>query len=130
MRRRGAFETIRYFSYYRSMRSAAVVTALSALAQSTRLSVYRRLVQVEPTGLAAGDIAKQAHVAPSSLSFHLKELSRAGLVHARHDGRFVDHVANFITMHALLAFLTDNCCGGEDCGVACAPVSTKNRRSA
>ena len=112
------------------MTSAAVVTALSALAQPTRLSVYRRLVQAGPCGLAAGDIAKQARVAPSSLSFHLKELSRAGLVHARHDGRFVYYAANFIAMNALVSFLTDNCCGGENCGVACAPASATKKRSA
>lgn len=111
------------------MTSDAAVAALAALAQSSRLAVFRALVQAGPSGLAAGDIAKQTRIAPSSLSFHLKELAHAGLVKASPQGRFIFYSANFLAMDALLSFLTDNCCGGADCGVACEPVAKRKRRS-
>ena len=112
------------------MNAATATTALSALAQESRLSVFRALVQAGEEGLAAGEIAAKTRIPPSSLSFHLKELSRAKLVHARHEGRFIYYAANFDSMNALIAFLTENCCGGEGCGAACAPVSKTKRRSA
>lgn len=110
------------------MTSDAAVAALAALAQTSRLAVFRALVQAGPAGLAAGDIAKRTRIAPSSLSFHLKELSHAGLVRASPQGRFIFYSANFPAMDALLSFLTDNCCGGKDCGVACEPVAKRKRR--
>lgn len=73
------------------------------------------LVQVGPAGMAASKIAEQLGVPASSLSFHLKELSHAGLVVPRQDGRFVIYSANFPTMNTLIAFLTENCCGGNPC---------------
>jgi DNA-binding transcriptional ArsR family regulator len=85
------------------------------LAQESRLAAFRLLVQIGPDGLAASKIAEQLDLAPSSLSFHLKELSHAGLITARQDGRFIIYSANFDTMNGLLAFLTDNCCGGASC---------------
>ena len=93
------------------------VTALAAIAQETRLAVFRALVVAGPEGLAAGRIASTLGVAPATLSFHLKELDRAGLVAARQDGRFVIYAANFERMGALLGFLTENCCrgGSADC---------------
>ena len=103
------------------MESKTVVTALAALAQDTRLAVYRLLVQQGPSGLAAGEIAGQLSIAPATLSFHLKELSHAGLVSSRQEGRFVFYAANFDAMNALVAFLTENCCAA-DCGPACAPA--------
>ncbi len=94
---------------------------LASLAQESRLSVFRTLVQAGPAGLAAGRIATKTGIPPSSLSFHLKELVHARLVDARQAGRFVIYTANFRTMNALLAFLTRNCCGGNPCGPGGAP---------
>ena len=103
------------------MDTKTVLAALAALAQESRLSAFRLLVQTGPQGLAASKIAEQLGIAPSSLSFHLKELAHAGLVVARQDGRFVIYSANFDTMNGLLAFLTDNCCGGAPCVPAGTP---------
>ena len=99
------------------METKQVIAALAALAQESRLATFRLLVQTGPGGLAASKIAEHLDVAPSSLSFHLKELTHAGLITARQDGRFVIYSANFDTMNGVLAFLTDNCCGGAPCGV-------------
>jgi DNA-binding transcriptional ArsR family regulator len=103
------------------METSDAVTALAALAQDTRLAVYRLLVQQGPSGLAAGEIAGRLGIAPATLSFHLKELSHAGLASSRQEGRFVYYAANFEAMNALVAFLTENCCAA-DCGPACAPA--------
>jgi DNA-binding transcriptional ArsR family regulator len=104
------------------MQSTDAVTALAALAQDTRLAVFRLLVQQGPSGLAAGEIAGQLGIAPATLSFHLKELAHAELVSPRQEGRFVFYAANFDAMNALLAYLTENCCAA-DCGPACAPAA-------
>lgn len=100
------------------METKDVLAALAALAQESRLAAFRLLVQVGPDGMAASKIAEQLAIAPSSLSFHLKELSHAGLIAARQDGRFLIYSANFFTMNGLLAFLADNCCGGLPCGAS------------
>lgn len=104
------------------------VAALAALAQASRLAAYRLLVQAGPAGLAASKIAEALGVPPSSLSFHLKELTHANLVVPRQEGRFVIYAAQFETMNALLGFLTQNCCGGNPCspidGVACTPAAS------
>lgn len=97
------------------METRQAISALAALAQESRLAVFRLLVQAGPAGLAASRIAEQVGIPPSSLSFHLKELSHAGLVSARQDGRFVIYAANFDAMSALVGFLTDNCCSGNPC---------------
>ena len=99
------------------MESHDAIESLAALAQETRLAIYRLLVQAGPEGLAAGAIAEKLAVAPATLSFHLKELSRAGLVTSRTASRFIFYAANFERMAALLTYLTDNCCGGgpEEC---------------
>ena len=91
--------------------------ALAALAQETRLAVFRLLVEAGPEGVPAGQISEALEVPPATLSFHLKELSHAGLVHARPEGRFVFYSADFERMAALMTFLTRNCCRGmpEDC---------------
>jgi DNA-binding transcriptional ArsR family regulator len=112
------------------MKSKAVVQSLAALAQETRLAVYRLLVQQGPSGMAAGEIASQLELAPATLSFHLKELAHAGLVIPRQDGRFIFYAADFEAMNALLAFLTENCCAA-DCGpcspaAACTPTKKSN----
>ena len=97
------------------METKAVLAALAALAQESRLNTFRLLVQAGPQGLAASRIGEQLDIAPSSLSFHLKELTNAGLIEPRQEGRFVIYSANFGTMNGLLSFLTDNCCGGQSC---------------
>lgn len=97
------------------MDTKAALAALAALAQESRLAVYRLLVQAGPEGLAASRIAAQLDIAPSSLSFHLKELAHACLVVPRQDGRFVIYSADLGTMNGVVAFLTENCCGGVPC---------------
>ncbi|MGX7001849.1 ArsR/SmtB family transcription factor [Caballeronia sp. KNU42] len=97
------------------MKSNTVVRALGALAHESRLAIFRALVVAGPEGLAAGDIAQQLGVSPSGLSFHLKDLSHAGLVDARQGGRFIFYSANFNAMSGLIGFLTENCCEGRTC---------------
>jgi len=104
------------------MKTKTAVTALAALAQDSRLAIFRILVQAGPSGLAAGKIGELTGIVPSSLSFHLKELARASLVEAQQAGRFVIYTANFATMNALLGFLTENCCGGNPCSPVCTPA--------
>ena len=104
------------------MESKTALRALAALSQEHRLAVFRLLVEAGPTGLAAGEIGAELRIAPATLSFHFKELSHAGLVTARHSGRFIFYAANFEQMGALVAFLTTNCC--ERDGVSCLPAST------
>lgn len=94
------------------METLEAVGALAALAQATRLSVFRLLVEAGPEGVSAGGIAAALGVAPATLSFHLKELSHAGLVHGRQEGRSMIYSADFERMAALMTFLTRNCCKG------------------
>ncbi|CAN7619504.1 metalloregulator ArsR/SmtB family transcription factor [Caballeronia sp. LjRoot34] len=100
------------------MKSETVVRALGALAHESRLAIFRALVVAGPEGLAAGEIAQQLGVSPSGLSFHLKDLSHAGLVDARQDGRFIFYSANFDTTSGLIGFLTKNCCEGGACSAS------------
>jgi len=100
------------------MDSNLVVRALSALAHESRLAIFRTLVVAGLEGLPAGEIAQTLGLAPSSLSFHLKDLSHAELVNARHEGRFVIYSANFGAMTDLIGFLTENCCAGEPCAAS------------
>lgn len=97
------------------MQTKTALAALSALAQESRLAIFRLLVQTGPDGLAASRIAEQLGIAPSSLSFHLKELAHAELVVARQEGRFIIYAAQIGSMNALIGFLTENCCGGAAC---------------
>ena len=101
------------------METMNVVAALAALAQHSRLAIFRALVQAGPAGLSAGKIGEATGIAPSSVSFHMKELTHADMVTSRHEGRFVIYTANFTTMNALVAFLTENCCGGNPCTSSC-----------
>lgn len=98
-----------------------VTTALAALAQESRLAIFRLLVQAGPNGLAAGKIAEALGLPPSSLSFHLKELSHAGLVDSRQESRYVIYSARFDTMNGVITYLTENCCGGGSCPPLCTP---------
>lgn len=97
------------------METKNAVTLLAALAQDTRLAIYRLLVQKGPEGMAVGQIGERLSVANATLSFHLKELTHAGLLNARQEGRFIYYSANYDQMNALLGFLTENCCRGEPC---------------
>lgn len=95
------------------MKPAQVVKALAALAQPTRLAVYRLLVEQGPQGMAAGEVAAKLKAAPATLSFHFRTLSHAGLVESRQEGRFVYYSANFSVMNGMVDYLTENCCGGN-----------------
>lgn len=104
------------------MDSTTSVKALAALAQETRLAVFRLLVEQGPAGLTPGVIAKRLDLAPATLSFHLKELANAGLIRARQDSRFIYYSADFEAMNGLVGFLTENCCqASSSCDTACAP---------
>lgn len=101
------------------MDTRTAIAALAALAQESRLATFRLLVQAGPAGMAASRIAETLGVPASSLSFHLKELSHAGLIASRQAGRFLIYSARFDTMHGLVGFLTENCCRNtEDCAPA------------
>lgn len=95
------------------MNTPHAVILLSSLAQEARLDLFRQLVQAGPDGLAAGELATRLEIPASTLSFHLKELSHAGLIRSRQSGRFIYYSAAFDVMNGLLTFLTENCCGGE-----------------
>ncbi|RFU44437.1 helix-turn-helix transcriptional regulator [Paraburkholderia sp. DHOC27] len=97
------------------MDSNLVVRALSALAHESRLAIFRALVVAGPDGMSAGEIAQRVGLVPSSLSFHLKDLSHADLVKGRQEGRFIYYSANFDAMSGLIGFLTENCCAGAPC---------------
>jgi len=111
------------------METNQAVTALAALAQETRLAIFRLLVEAGPTGVAAGEIGASLKVAPATLSFHLKELANAGLLASRQDGRYIYYSANYAQMNALIAFLTDNCCARDGCRPACGPPRKSTQRS-
>ena len=97
------------------METKQAIQALSALAQESRLSVFRLLIGAGPAGIAAGSISEALDLPPATLSFHLAGLTRAGLAQSRQDGRFVIYSANFEGMNALVAYLTENCCQGAVC---------------
>ena len=109
------------------MDTKTVLASLGALAQASRLAIYRLLVEAGPTGLAVGEIGGSLHVSPATLSFHLKELSHAGLIDSRQDGRYIYYSANYERMNGLIGYLTDNCCAGD--GVGCAPACSPVKRA-
>ena len=122
------------------MEIKTAVTSLAALAQETRLSIFRLLVEAGPEGVAAGRISESLEVPAATLSFHLKELARAGLVSTRHERQFIYYAVDFEHMAELMTFLTQNCCQGmpEKClsvvetalGRCCPPQpKTKQKRS-
>ncbi len=105
------------------MDATQTVAALSALAHKTRLAVFRMLVQAGPTGMTPSAIAEKLDMPLPPLSFHLKELSHAGLVAAQREGRNIHYSANFEAMNELIAYLTENCCNGEACEVTAAAAT-------
>ena len=112
------------------MKSTRVIAALGALAHEHRLAIYRLLVTAGPEGLPAGSIADRIGLVPSSLTFHLQNLQRAGLIMQRREGRQLIYSTDFGVMNAVLTYLTENCCGGSTACVPCAPpVAAKTRRS-
>lgn len=104
--------------------SKSAVTALAALAQESRLAAFRLLVTAGHPGMSAGAIAEALGMPSPSLSFHLKELSYAGLIEGRQQGRHIMYSANYDNMHALIDFLLENCCAAQqEC--RCAPDQTE-----
>lgn len=104
------------------MKTAAAIDALGALAHEHRLAVFRLLVERGPAGLPAGHIAERVGLAPSSLTFHLQNLQRSGLITQRRESRQLIYSADFDAMSGLIAYLTENCCAGSDeCSSACRP---------
>src|SRR5579863_1503193 len=116
------------------MKKSTVIAALGALAQETRLDIFRLLVQKGPEGLPAGELGTRLAQPSPTMSFHLNQLRFAGLVTSRRESRSIIYSANFKAMTALLAYLTENCCGGRPelcsppaatgCGAQCSPRQT------
>ncbi len=100
------------------MKNAEALAALWALAQESRLAVFRALVQAGPEGLPAGEIAERLELPAPTLSFHLAQLKAGGLVDARREGRSLIYAADYAAMNELVAYLLEKCCGGEQ---SCAP---------
>lgn len=102
------------------MKIELAVEALAALAQESRLSVFRLLVQAGKEGVAAGALGEKLGIPPATLSFHLKTLTHAKLIKSRTEGRFVIYSANYAEMDKLIAYLTEHCCAGDS--AQCAPI--------
>jgi DNA-binding transcriptional ArsR family regulator len=113
-----------------------VVESLGALAQESRLAIFRLLVKRGPEGYTPSQLGEKLDVTSPTLSFHLKELQRAGLIKVRRDGRFLYYSPDFTHMNQLIGFLTENCCSLADkgcrpeCGPTAAEVSTPRRKQA
>lgn len=112
------------------MEEKDIVKALAALAQPVRLRVFRALVVAGPGGLTPGDLTDRLEVSATSLSFHLKELTHAGLITQERDGRRLIYRAEFQQMNGLLAYLSENCCEGRPCQLAPTPALDQNPESA
>jgi ArsR family transcriptional regulator, arsenate/arsenite/antimonite-responsive transcriptional repressor len=112
------------------MEASHAVSALGALAQEHRLALFRLLVQAGEGGMAAGAIAEALGVPNSSLSFHLAQLSRAGLIRQERRSRSLIYSADYGAMNALLGYLMENCCAGAGCAAdaACEPAPAQARR--
>lgn len=100
------------------MEEADAIKALAALAQDTRLRIFRQLVVAGQEGLTPGQMSEALGTAPTALSFHLKELSHSGLIDAERDGRNLIYRARFDRMNTLLGYLTEHCCAGQPCEVS------------
>ena len=112
------------FDKIKTMKSENAIASLGALAQESRLAIYRILVKRGPDGYTPGDLVAKTDIPAPTLSFHLKELQRAELVTVRREGRFLHYSANFTQMRELVDFLTENCCSlaDEACDTACKPL--------
>ena len=125
----------RQFDYSGHMDTNKAIDALGALAQRSRLAIFKLLVEAGPDGLAAGLIGERLDLPLATLSFHLAHLARAGLLKQQQAGRFVIYSTNFETMNALVDYLTENCCAGAGCttsarkSVKCGPSVSTRRRS-
>lgn len=106
------------------MKTQQVIEALAALAHEHRLAIYRLLVEQGPEGMPAGAIAERVGLVPSSLSFHVQQLTRAGLLTKRREGRQLFYAADFGAMRGLVGYLTENCCKAS---AQCAPASSTDR---
>lgn len=111
------------------MKASNVVAQLYALAQESRLAIFRLLVAQGPEGLCAGEISNRLKLPAATLSFHLKELSGSGLLTARQQGRFIYYAPDFSVMNQLMSYLTENCCGGQSCEVVCTPAKPSRKRA-
>jgi ArsR family transcriptional regulator, arsenate/arsenite/antimonite-responsive transcriptional repressor len=120
------------------MEIKTAVTALGALAQETRLAIFRLLIEAGPDGVAAGSIGETLEVPGATLSFHLKELARAGLVSSRQERQFIYYAVDFGRMAELMTYLTQNCCKGmpKECLIVvetelgrCCPPQLKPRKT-
>ena len=111
------------------MDTQIAISALAALAQETRLSIFRLLVQAGPDGMTVGRIGEALEIPAATLSFHLKELSRSGLLSSRQESRFIWYFANYQAMNDLIGYLTENCCRGqpEACDAACVPAKKSSK---
>jgi DNA-binding transcriptional ArsR family regulator len=118
------------------MDATDAIAALSALAHEHRLTIFRLLVEQGPEGLPAGAIAEKVGLQPSSLTFHLQHLTRAGLLIPTRASRQIFYAADFAAMNSLVGYLTDNCCtaSGTSCAPDCKPAAAepkrRNRRNA
>ncbi len=109
------------------MEADSALERLAALAQETRLAAFRRLVQAGPAGLAAGELSQALLVPAPTLSFHLAQLERSGLVRSRREGRSIHYSADYDAMQELLGYLLENCCQGA-CGTVAAPRTRRTRK--
>jgi DNA-binding transcriptional ArsR family regulator len=111
------------------MKTSLAIAAFGALAHQHRLAIYRLLVEGGPEGLSAGAIGERVGLLPSSLTFHLQNLQRAGLITQQRIGRQLIYSADFDAMNGLIGYLTENCCSQSDseCATACKPAAVKVR---
>jgi DNA-binding transcriptional ArsR family regulator len=112
------------------MKTSQAVVALEALAQDSRLGIFRLLVEAGTEGVPAGQIAKRMGLPAATLSFHLSQLKHAGLIACLRQGTSLIYSADFDAMNALVSFLTENCCGGASCAPVCEVPQAKRRRKA
>ncbi len=105
------------------MEQIKIIDALAALAQDTRLNIFRLLVQTGPEGLPAGQIAEKLGLPSTTLSFHLNQLRQAGLIDYRRESRSLIYAAEYDAMNGLISYLTENCCQGD--AMACGPATAK-----
>jgi ArsR family transcriptional regulator, arsenate/arsenite/antimonite-responsive transcriptional repressor len=133
-----ALELGHHFHYSKNMERSDALAALAALAQESRLDIFRLLVQAGAQGIAAGRIGERLGLPSATLSFHLNQLKQARLARCRREGRSLIYAADFAAMNGLMAYLTENCCGGDpaDCGAGVsvcepsAPSTAKERAGA